>query len=130
MFSCLAVLGDANFPATSTCQHGAKAIRADGLSIPELLKSILQLFPLDLHAPPIYLMDLEPQDKARKLATPVWQEYKTIVESVSGGEYPKVDFVTLERSKFYERAKKAYAVVATGEAALYGNIILKKGVIP
>lgn len=121
------MLADANFPSTSTCRHGAKEIRADGLGIPELLTSILQLFPLDTYAPPVYLMDLEPQDKERKLATPIWQVYKGIVNSA---EDRNIELVTLERFAFYERAKNAFAVVVTSEAALYGNIILKKGVIP
>lgn len=35
----------------------------------------------------------------------------------------------IERFKFYDRAKEAYAVVMTGESAIYANIILKKGVV-
>jgi L-fucose mutarotase len=42
----------------------------------------------------------------------------------------KGDVEKLERFAFYERAKKAFAIVATGETRKYGNIILKKGVIP
>ena len=56
---------------------------------------------------------------------PVWEKYRAIVEKYE----PGTRFEQIERFAFYERAKKAYAVVATGEGALYANIILKKGVV-
>lgn len=56
--------------------------------------------------------------------TPIWDEYKSIVKN-----HTDMGFETLERFDFYERSKKAYAVIATGESALYANILLKKGVI-
>ena len=56
----------------------------------------------------------------------IWEEYKNIIKA-SGEKFD--DFEHVERFAFYERAKKTYAVVATGEQALYANIILKKGVI-
>ncbi|XP_055327212.1 fucose mutarotase-like [Paramacrobiotus metropolitanus] len=122
------VLADANFPSSSTCRNGAKEIRADGQNIPELLKSIMQLFPLDTYDKPAYVMDLEPQDKARNLPTPIWKEFERIINEAEPGR--QLEVTKLERFKFYEKAKGAFAVVVTSEAALYGNIILKKGVIP
>lgn len=56
---------------------------------------------------------------------PIWSEYKAIVEAEEG----TAKLVPVERFAFYERAKKAFAVVATGETAIYANLILKKGVI-
>jgi L-fucose mutarotase len=56
----------------------------------------------------------------------VWAKYQTICDKAEG---VKINFYKLERFEFYERAKTAYAIVATGETALYGNIILKKGII-
>jgi L-fucose mutarotase len=125
------VLADVNFPSSSVCRHGPKELRADGQNIPELLKSILQLFPLEQYDPkPVLLMDLEPQDKLIKLGTPIWEEYKKIIQE-SGELRNAADGIgLLARFDFYERAKKAYAVVHTSEPALYANIILKKGVIP
>ena len=122
------VLADANFPSDSVCTNGPELIRASGHKIPPLLEAILALLPLDSYvAAPVALMDLVPSDKERGLKTPVWDEYKMIVNRAEGHE---VHVEQVERFMFYERAKKAFAVVATGEGALYGNIILKKGVIP
>ncbi|XP_022060971.1 fucose mutarotase [Acanthochromis polyacanthus] len=121
------VLADANFPASSICACGPKEIRADGLGIPQLLEAILKLLPLDTHVPcPAAVMDLVDSDKQRCLAVPVWETYRELL-SHAGSQSP---LEVVERFAFYERAKKAFAVVATGETALYGNLILKKGVIP
>ncbi|MEQ2309614.1 hypothetical protein AMECASPLE_000706 [Ameca splendens] len=121
------VLADANFPTSSICTSGPKEIRADGLGIPQLLEAILKLLPLDTYVPsPAAVMDLVDSDKQRCLAVPVWENYTQLL-SLTGSESP---LEKVERFAFYERAKRAYAVVATGETALYGNLILKKGVIP
>ncbi|UVI28518.1 L-fucose mutarotase [Paenibacillus spongiae] len=115
------VLGDANFPAASMAQ---RLIRADGHSGPELLEAILKLFPLDIYVDrPAALMEVVPGDQVE---TPIWKQYEDIIEKHSSIKEP---FEFVERFAFYERAKQAYAIVATGESALYANIILKKGVI-
>ncbi|XP_029926565.1 fucose mutarotase [Myripristis murdjan] len=121
------VLADANFPASSICASGPKEIRADGLGIPQLLEAILKLLPLDTYVPtPAAVMDLVDSDKQRFYGAPVWGTYAKLLEQAGVQTPPE----RVERFAFYERAKKAYAVVATGETALYGNLILKKGVIP
>ncbi|KAJ1143791.1 hypothetical protein NDU88_010095 [Pleurodeles waltl] len=121
------VLADANFPAVSVSHCGPVLIRADGLAIPQLLEAILKLLPLDTYVKsPAAVMELVEDDKIRGLKTPVWDEYKRLL-SKAGSEG---DLEQVERFAFYERAKKAFAVVATGETALYGNLILKKGVLP
>ena len=66
-----------------------------------------------------------PEHKAAGWKTPIWDVYKSIVVA----EEPAAQFEEVERFAFYERSKRAFAVVATGETALYGNLILKKGVI-
>lgn len=115
------VIGDGNFPAAS---HAHRLVRCDGHNVPELLDAILQLFPLDPYVEkPVALMQVIPGDT---VATPIWDEYKAIVERRAG--LPDA-FEQVERFEFYERAKRAYAIVATGEGALYANVILKKGVI-
>lgn len=115
------VLADANFPAAS---HAQRLVRADGHSATDLLDAILQLFPLDQYvAKPAALMEVVPGDNVE---TPIWGEYESIIAYRTGRIEP---FETMERFAFYERAKKAYAIVATGEGALYANLILKKGVI-
>lgn len=113
------VIGDGNFPAASVAQ---RLIRADGHGVSALLDAILKLFPLDTHVDcPVAVMDNG--DKANPPA--IWAKYEEIIQSNEGDK--KIDKV--ERFDFYERAKKAYAVVATGETAIYANVILKKGVV-
>ncbi|XP_043912725.1 fucose mutarotase isoform X1 [Protopterus annectens] len=120
------VLADSNFPAFSVCRCGPTYISASGLGIPQLLKAILQLLPLDIYVEsPAAVMDLVEDDKKRKLQTPVWDTYLELLKD-AGCAKP---LEKVERFAFYERAKKAYAVIATGETSLYGNLILKKGVI-
>lgn len=115
------VLADANFPSVS---HAKRLVRAYGLAIPPLLDAILALFPLDCYvAKPVVLMGLEPQDT---VVPAIWTEYQALLEAhqvqASG-----IDYVS--RQQFYRRARRAFAIVATGESAMYGNILLKKGAI-
>ena len=112
------VIGDGNFPGQSVNE---RCIRCDGRNIPELLKAILELFPLDTYQDPVYLMAKTPGDTVE---TPIWDIYADIVKN-----YTDAKMIEVERFEFYERAKKAYCVIATGEKAIYANIILKKGVI-
>ncbi len=115
------VLGDGNYFAGG---HAPRVIRADGLGIPELLDAILQFFPLDPYVEkPVALMQVTPGDPVK---TPIWDEYRKIVEK---REPDHCGIENIERFAFYERARKAYVTVTTGEKALYANIILKKGVV-
>ena len=113
------VFSDGNFPGESI---GRIVLRADACGVPEMLKAVLPLFPLDTYDNNVYLMDKTESDK--DLDIPIWEEYKQIT-----AEYTDKEPVFLERFEFYERAKKAYAVVVTGEGAIYANVILKKGVV-
>uniref|UniRef100_A0AAY5L3Q5 L-fucose mutarotase n=1 Tax=Esox lucius TaxID=8010 RepID=A0AAY5L3Q5_ESOLU len=123
----LGFLADTNFPTSSICSCGPIEIRADGLRAPELLGAILKLLPLDTYVPsPAAVMDLVDSDKKNGLATPVWEIFRQNLTR-AGVQAP---LEKVERFAFYERAKKAFAVVATGETALYGCLILKKGIIP
>ena len=113
------VIGDGNFPAASIAQ---RLVRLDGHGVPEILSAILDLMPLDTYVEcPVALMD-NGSDGERP---PVWSEYENIVKSKEGDK----KFELVERFAFYDRAKKAYCVVASGETAIYANIILKKGVV-
>jgi len=114
------VIADGNFPAASIA---TRLVRSDGNMVPELLEAILTLFPLDKYVPkPVALMSLVPGETYKPQ---IWDVYRSIC---SKQEF-FTDFESVERFAFYERAKKAYAVVATSETALYANIILKKGVV-
>lgn len=115
------VLADGNFPAASCAK---RLIRCDGHGIPELLTAILTLFPLDQYVRyPVALMAVVPGDDTKPT---IWQTYRQILQT-SGESFTDFEFV--ERFAFYKRASQAYAIVATSEAALYANVILKKGVI-
>jgi len=112
------VIGDGNFPGASMAQ---RLVRCDGHDAPALLEAMLQLFPLDTYAKPVYLMEKVPGDTVE---TPIWDTYAEIIKPYTD-EAPEM----IERFAFYERAKKAYCVIQTGESALYANVILKKGVV-
>lgn len=113
------VIGDGNFPAAS---HAQRLLRCDGHNVPELLKAILELFPLDTFVEsPVSLMEVAAGDDIDPV---IWKTYEEIVRSHGDFKISEI-----ERFAFYERAKSAYAVVASGESALYANILLKKGVI-
>ena len=111
-------IADGNFPGSSMAQ---RLVRADGHGAEEILTAILQLCPLDTYAPPVYIMEKVPGDRVE---VPIWDRFADIISS-----YTQTDIERLERYVFYERAKKCYAVVQTGETAWYANIIIKKGTV-
>ena len=114
------VIADGNFPGASNAK---RLVRADGLCIPPLLDDILKLFPLDTYVEyPCILMSVVPGDPVVPI---IWDSYKQIIAH----HEPTAKVAMIERFAFYERAKKAYAIVATSEKALYANIILCKGVV-
>ena len=107
------VLADANFPAESM---GQRVVRADGIGATEMLRAILPLFPLDQYDESNFvLMSVVPGDPIEPV---IWDEYRATLTAYEP-----------DRFAYYERAKKAYCIVATGESAQYANILLKKGVI-
>lgn len=115
------VIGDGNFPGASLARN---LIRLDGHSVPEVLDAILKLYPLDPYVEaPVALMEVVPGDTVE---TPIWDVYQDLCNKHEGKD---VKIEHIERFAFYERAKKAYCVIMTGETALYANIILKKGVV-
>lgn len=112
------VIGDGNFPGASM---NKRCVRCDGHGAVEILDAILKLFPLDTYQKPVYIMEKVPGDTVE---TPIWDEFKNAISP-----YTDEDMEQIERFEFYERAKNAYAVIMTGETALYANVILKKGVV-
>lgn len=117
------VIADGNFPAESMGKD-ALVIRADGHGVPEILDAVLALLPLDQYTEkPAALMEVVPGDPC---VPEIWETYRVLLNK--HGENPK-NIEMMERFAFYERAKKAYAIVATGESAIYANILLKKGVV-
>ena len=113
------VIGDGNFPSASIAQ---KLVRLDGHGVNEILEAILKLMPLDTYVDaPVALMD----NGDASNPPPIWADYKKTIVAEEGEK----NIELVERFAFYERAKKAYAIIATGEGAVYANIIIKKGVI-
>ena len=115
------VIGDVNFPAASNAR---RLVRCDGHDAPPLLDAILRFFPLDTFVEkPVTLMSVV---KGTLDETPkIWEEYRRIVKQHCNSF---TDFEYIDRFEFYERARTAYSIIATSERALYGVIILKKGV--
>lgn len=113
------IIADGNFPAAS---HAQRLVRCDGHGVPEVLEAMLKLLPLDQYVEsPVAIMSVVPGDP---IVPVIWDEYKAEI-----AKYGDVKIEYLERFAFYERAKKAYAIIATGEKAQYANVILKKGVV-
>ena len=113
------VICDANCPAA---RLNKVALRCEVRNASELLDAILTIFPLDTYEKPVYMMEKVKGDEA--VPTDNWDEYYEIVKN-----YTDVPPEHVERFAFYERAKGAYLIIATGEKAIYANILLKKGVV-
>lgn len=114
------VLADANYPGHSL---NPRVLRYDGIGIPELLDAILELLPLDHYAEQqVAFMAVVAGDPTVPV---IWSTYETIIAKHDAEATIKQE----ERFDFYNRSKQSYAVIVTGEEALYGNVILKKGVI-
>lgn len=114
------VIADANFPASSM---GPKVIRADGVDALTMTEAVLAHMPLDTFVPEAaWRMQVVGDPDA---VPPVCVEFQNIVHRLAG------DFTvhSVERFAFYEMARKAACIIATTEFRLYGNIILKKGVL-
>lgn len=118
------VIADGNFPCESVGKN-CKVIRCDGHGVPELLDAILTLFPLDTYVEkPVSLMQVMKGDPVK---TPIWDEYKRIIAKYDDRGADAVG--EIERFAFYDEARTAYAIVATGEKAVYANVMLQKGVV-
>ena len=113
------VIADANFPGASL---GPRLIRMEGHSATDVLDAILSLMPLDDFAHAAFRMEVV---GAPERVEPVMTEFAEIISRHEPGIAP----MGLERHAFYERSRTAFAIVQTGETRLYGNIIIKKGVI-
>ncbi len=117
------VIADGNFP-TESVGKDAVVIRADGHGVTELLDAVLTLIPLDQYSDyQVALMSVVEGDPCQPV---IWEEYKALLAAYEP-KYGNIEM--MERFAFYDRAKKAYAIVASGETQIYANILLKKGVV-
>ena len=114
------VISDGNFPATTFAQ---RLVRLDGNNVPEVLDAILEVMPLDQYVEKqVALMEIVPGDNFKPV---IWDTYKEIIAK----HEPDAQIEHVERFAYYERAKKAFAVVYTSETSQYANVILKKGCV-
>lgn len=120
-------IADANFPAAAVAAHTAGGlVTCDGSDAPTILRAIMTLLPLDPTCAPVGFMELMPEHAAAGWKTPIKAQYQSICEAAEGRP---IECREVERFAFYEAAKKAYAVVSTGETAFYANVLLTKGII-
>ena len=118
------VIADGNFPAESMGKDSI-VIRMDGHGTCEILEAVLKVFPLDTYVEhPFNLMQVV---KGDPVETPIWESYKELVREADDRGEALIG--EIERFAFYEEARSAYAIIATGEGALYANIMLQKGVV-
>lgn len=113
------VLADANFPAAT---HARQLVRLPGTRAPDVLGAVLSLLPLDDFVPQAaFSMQVVGDANA---VPPVVDEFNAVLRA-----HGAAHCASLERFAFYQRAAGAFAIVATGETRIYGNILLKKGVV-
>jgi L-fucose mutarotase len=119
------VIADANFPAYTV---GQRVISYPGVDAVTLLGEIVKIFPLDHAVPePAVVLDLIPEDIARGITHPeIWDDFTEVLKKEYGADKA---LSTMERQAFYDRTKKAYLVILTGEERLYGDLLLVKGVV-
>lgn len=120
------VICDTNFPADSVARQTAwgRLIRMDGVTAGRATAAVLSVMPLDSFVPdPALRMEIVGQPD---VIPPVQAEVQAAIDAAEGKASP---MHSIERFAFYERAKKAYAVLVTGERRFYGCFIFKKGVI-
>jgi L-fucose mutarotase len=115
------VIVDAHFPAVSMAQ---RLLRLDGVDAPAALEACLRLIPLDTFVddPALRIEVVHDPDEIPE----VQHEFQKVIDQQEGRHVP---LAKIERFAFYERAKKAYAIVATGELRPYGCVLIKKGVV-
>lgn len=121
------ILADANFPAESVARTTVlgRLLRMDGATAPEAVAAVLALMPIDSFV----------DDAAARMQVvgapdevpAVMAEVQVEIDRAEGRARPMVG---LERFAFYERARGAFAVIQTGERRFYGNVALRKGVLP
>ena len=110
---------DANYPAATDAR---RLVRMDGHGAAPILSAILSLLPLDDFAPAAFRPGIK-GDPAH--LEPIMREFQEILARFE----PSAELAPLMDAAFYARVKGAFALVASGERALYGNIVLRKGVI-
>ena len=121
------VLSDTNFPSDSVAKETriGRLLRMENLTSAEVAEAVLSVMPLDS-----FIQDaaarMEIVGKPKEIP-PVQKEVQKVIDKAEGKSWP---LVPIERFAFYEKAKKAYCVIQTGERRFYGCFVFTKGVIP
>ena len=111
---------DGNYPAE---EHAKRLVRMDGHGAPRLMDAILSVMPVDDMVPEAVWRPAAHGDPKRM--EPVFEEFTTVLMK----HEPKQSITALVGEAFYNRVRNAFAIVASGEPRLYGNIVIRKGVI-
>ncbi|GHT95057.1 fucose isomerase [Spirochaetia bacterium] len=115
------LLADGNYPRLGLPE---RVVRSDKCGVTELLDAILRFFPLDSYVPnPVILMAVLPDDP---YIPEIWQQYR---DTISTYDPKGARELAINKYDFYKQGARAYAAIATGETALYANVIIKKGVV-
>jgi len=115
------VIADGNYPSESNAQ---RILRADGHAAVPLIEAILKFLPVDTFVDDVAVV-MRPVDKQAP-EPPIWTDFRRLLRAAEGREIP---LTMIDRDAFYHRSRSAYAILATGETALYANLIIKKGVV-
>ena len=121
------VIADTNFPADTVAQetvHGS-LLRMENLTAAAACEAVLSLLPLDTFVAD-FAARMEVVDAPTEVP-PVQVEVQAAIDAAEGRARP---MVSIERFDFYAQAKRAYAVIQTGERRFYGCFLFRKGVIP
>ncbi|MBW8909631.1 MAG: RbsD/FucU family protein [Mesorhizobium sp.] len=120
------IIADTNFPADSVARQTVlgKVLRIDA-SAAEVVKAVLSLYPLDTFVNDAAAR-MEIVGKPNEIP-PVQKEVQKEIDAAEGKPWP---MISIERYAFYERSKKAYCVIQTGERRFYGCFAFRKGVVP
>ena len=126
------VICDTNFPADAVARQTAygRLLRIDNVTAARAVRAVLSVMPLDTFVEtPAERMEVVGRPDE---VPPVQQEMQAEIDLAVRREFGRDTWPmgSLERFAFYERARGAYAILVTGERRFYGNVILKKGVIP
>ena len=124
------IIADANFPGETIAKETTygKLIRTPGIGAAAIYDAIHELFPADFAYTdePVCVMELTDGDRAKGMPEPeIWKDFTRTLHQ----DAPDATLGRIERFEFYERAKKAYAVIQTGEERQYGNLLIVKGVV-
>ena len=112
---------DANFPAATMAR---RLVRLEAVGATRVLEAVLSLLPLDEFVDsPVAVMQVVGEPET------VPEPVREFQQAVDHAEAKSIKIASIDRFDFYERSRAAFAIVATGETRLYGNVLLKKGVI-